>query len=73
MLLHRHGSEMRGRERGRENERGVKERLKGKDSLREKRLRECQTGKKKKKNGELLREGGKDTKGGRDKENKRGE
>lgn len=48
MLLHRHGSEMRGRERGRENERGVKERLKGKDSLREKRLRECQTGKKKK-------------------------
>lgn len=49
---------------------GVKERLKGKDSLREKRLRECQT---EKKNRELLREGGKDTKGGRDKENKRGE
>lgn len=36
--------------------RGVKERLKGKDSLREKRLSECQT--EKKKNWELLREGG---------------
>lgn len=47
----------------------MKERLKGKDSLREKRLRECQT----EKNMELLREGGKNTKGGRDKENKRGE
>lgn len=54
--------------------RTVKERLKGKDSLREKRLRECQT---EKKNREPLREGGrkgeKDTKGGRDKENRGGE
>lgn len=49
--------------------RGVKERLKGKDSLREKRLRVSD----RKKSRELLREGGKDTKGGRDKENKRGE
>lgn len=59
---------MRGRERGRENEREKKERLKGKDSLREKRLRECQTEKK-----QGAAEGGRDTKGGRDKENKRGE
>lgn len=49
--------------------RGVKERLKGKDSLREKRLSECQTEKKKL----GAAEGGRDTKGGRDKENKRGE
>lgn len=42
---------------------GVKERLKGKDSLREKRLGECQT--ERKKNRELLREGGREGHKGR--------
>lgn len=47
--------------------RGVKERLKGKDSVREKGLESVRQKKR-----ELLREGRKDTKGGRDKKNKRG-
>lgn len=49
--------------------RGVKERLKGKDSLREKKAQRVSDRKKNR-----AAEGGReDTKGGRDKENKRGE
>lgn len=69
MLLHRHSSEMIGREGEKMRGSVVKERLKGKDSLRGKKAQSVSD----KKNRELLREGGKDTKGGRDKENKRGE